>query len=139
MNINDLIQKRLLNFKNNEKYAHISSIICKKNINIGQNSTITDLRICNHAEIDALRKYFNNKKTNKFSKKINLTVIRISKTGKLCDSRPCLDCCLKLQKHVNVKNIFYSTNDQTIIKIKFNKYCRDVSHISKGNIYRKKN
>ena len=137
MNINELIQKRLLNFKNNEKYAHICVIIDKGVKNIGQNSTVsTNSRTCNHAEIDALRKYYNMRKNTKFTKKINLTVIRITKNGKLCSSNPCIQCCKKLQKHVNIDNIFYSTNDENIVKIKFNKYCRSVSHVSKGDIYK---
>lgn len=106
-------------------------------INTGQNSNIKSFRSCNHAEIDALRAYFNIKHIKK-EKKINFIVIRINKNGKLCESSPCVDCCLKLKSHININNIFYSTKDEKIIKIKFNKYCRDVSHVSKGNLFRNK-
>lgn len=88
-----------------------------------------------HAEINALYKI--NTWKNK-PKKINLLVIRLSKTGKLGESRPCYHCLLQLTKaNIGIKYVYYSKNDK-IIREKFDDmlYSQTI-HISKG--YRRKN
>lgn len=47
----------------------------------------------------------------------SILVLRVSDTGKLCSSRPCL-MCSKLLKHVGIQNIYYSTSSGEIIKEK---------------------
>lgn len=66
-----------------------------------------------HAEIDAYSKIKNYKN---ISKKLDLFVIRITKGGKLAESRPCSHCIEILSKsRLNIVNVYYSTSDGTIV------------------------
>jgi hypothetical protein len=79
-----------------------------------------------HAEIDAMNKikYYIKckiiKKTN-----MDLIVLRINKSGKLCQSAPCYHCtCFLSSKHIKklikINKIYYSNQNETITSIKFN-------------------
>lgn len=76
-----------------------------------------------HAEMDAIRKLDKlYKYRSKRKKNINLIVIRVGKKGSLKDSKPCGKCLESLYrlKTFRVKYIYYSTNDEQIVKAKFN-------------------
>jgi hypothetical protein len=80
-----------------------------------------------HAEVNAIKKYFGksfyynyHKKdayipiNYKKRKKIDLFVIRINKTGDLCNGRPCYNC-LNIMKAVGIRKVYYSVSNNTII------------------------
>lgn len=91
-----------------------------KIISFGQNHYLTN-SIGNiytiHAEHDAIRNLpYTRKQTT-----INLLVVRFTKNNKLCMSKPCDQCISNIYKQAPkkgyiVKNIYYSTEDETIIK-----------------------
>lgn len=75
-----------------------------------------------HAEIDALRKI---KNTSKRTKRVNIAVFRINKSGDFCNSKPCSNCIKrmeKLQEYKNVKidKIYYSITKIEMLKISLN-------------------
>jgi pyrimidine deaminase RibD-like protein len=97
----------------------------------GQNYEIKNAK-STHAEINALHKL--NKKTKQL-RYIDLLVIRLSKTNKLGESRPCYHCLNKLQHSgLNIRYVYYSTSSENIIREKFN-YMIDSekTYISSGN------
>lgn len=47
-------------------------------------------------------------------KKIDLFVIRINKTGEMCNARPCYNC-LNMMKAVGIRKVYYSVSDTQII------------------------
>ena len=78
-----------------------------------------------HAEVNAIMSYFgksfyydkiNNKVffDEKKSAKLNLFVIRINKTGDMCNARPCYNC-LNIMQLVGIKKIYYSISNEEII------------------------
>jgi cytidine deaminase len=92
-----------------------------------------------HAECDAIIKL--KPRRNKNLKKINILVIRTSKSGKLGSSQPCYHCAKQMNDIGNlgykINNIYYSNNDESMTKIKFNKFIQsDEFHIS--GFYKKK-
>ena len=67
-----------------------------------------------HAEIDAIEK-IKHKKNN--PKKVDLLVIRLTKSGLLAESRPCYHClCFMERSSINIKYVYYSTSNGTIAK-----------------------
>jgi deoxycytidylate deaminase len=52
-------------------------------------------------------------KLKKLMSQISIVVIRINNKGKLCNSRPCSDC-INILTSMNVKYVYYSTDDETI-------------------------
>ena len=85
-----------------------------------------------HAEANAIinsygkdLNYIHNMKNfhvkNKNIKKLDLLVIRVNNSGKLCNSRPCI-YCLKMMKDVKIKRVYYIINClrfSFILRIKF--------------------
>lgn len=74
-----------------------------------------------HAEISAVLKLHKNKKKNK---KINLFVVKISKTNSLSNSKPCIKCIndlitITLNKGYRINKIYYSNENNKIICKKF--------------------
>jgi hypothetical protein len=70
-----------------------------------------------HAEIDALYKI--NTKIN-IPKKVDIIVVRITRSGQLANSRPCFHCIESLEKsNLNIKYVYYSTTEGTFAKEKF--------------------
>lgn len=66
-----------------------------------------------HAEIDA---YMKIKKYRNLPKKVDFFVIRITKSGKLSESRPCYHCIDILSKsRLNIVNVYYSTSEGKIV------------------------
>jgi cytidine deaminase len=83
-----------------------------------------------HAEVDAVTKIIDHKN---LPRKMDLFVIRLSKTGELGESRPCLHC-LKILRRSGMcfKWIYYSTSQQTIVRDSFSNLICSKSYISKG-------
>jgi hypothetical protein len=81
----------------------------------------TEGMVCGiHAEHDAIRK-LRPLKYKKKLKNIDILVIRISKTNKFYLSKPCNRCICMMKTlpnklGYNIKNVYYSTNNGTIIK-----------------------
>lgn len=73
-----------------------------------------------HAEVDVLRKCI--KKHRK--RKINLYVVRISKTGEYLNSAPC-NQCVDLMKTYNIGRIVYSTNEGMLQQCKLVHYTNE--------------
>jgi hypothetical protein len=84
-----------------------------------------------HAEIDAYLKIKNYKN---ISKKLDLFVIRITKGGRLAESRPCYHCIDILSKsRLNICNVYYSTSDGNIVCESFKNLITDSTpHITRG-------
>ena len=88
-----------------------------KKLAIGTNSNIKfGFMPSTHAEVDAIGKIKNKK--NK-PKKLDIVVIRLTKTGALSESRPCYHCLCFMEKcSLDIRNVYYSTSDGTIAKEK---------------------
>lgn len=85
-----------------------------------------------HAEIDAYNKIKNYKKT---PKKLDLFVIRITKGGRLAESRPCFHCIDILSKsRLNICNVYYSTSLETIVCESFQNLVSSGKYITTGFI-----
>jgi deoxycytidylate deaminase len=83
-----------------------------------------------HAEHNALLKLL---KLRERPKVVDLISIRISKGGELGESRPCINCIEKLQKSgIDIRNIFYSTNNKEIICMKFRYIQISELHVASG-------
>jgi hypothetical protein len=120
-------------FQNNclcGNFNHIACIFRGNNINKSNILSIGCNRIGDiygnepgeHAEENALNK-IKSLKINKNPQIINLLVIRLSKQKKLQNSKPCVNCIrimknLPNKKGYKIKNIYYSTEYNNIIKIK---------------------
>lgn len=88
-----------------------------------------------HAEIDALRK-LNKILRWKGIKNITVDLVVIRYSGNLIsDSKPCVHCCkeLSFNKKVKINKLYYSDSNGEIVKIDFNQFCQNVTHVSKGN------
>lgn len=61
-------------------------------------------------------------KKRKKQRRIDIYVVRVNKTGKLMNSKPCAECT-NAMKYAGVNKVFYSTSDGTIIseKVKYMK------------------
>lgn len=79
-----------------------------------------------HAEIDVLRKCL---KKN-ITKKINIYIARISSTGEMLSSSPCIDCFMKM-KEFNIRSIIYIDHNGNIMKRHFDDF--HTSHRSSGH------
>lgn len=67
-----------------------------------------------HAEIDALFKII---KYRNLPRKIDLVVVRLSKSGIVGESRPCWYCIkLLIKSGLPIKNVYYSTADGNIAR-----------------------
>ena len=74
-----------------------------------------------HAKVAAIDNLLKTKKKIK----IDIIVIRINKSGNLCNSEPCQSCLKYMKKHLLdrnyiLKNIYYSDNNSNIINKKLN-------------------
>lgn len=119
-------QKRIPRY--DESMQHFAIIVKKGCYNqynciIGENKLSNKCKFIKstHAEIDALNKFINKIDQSDKKKRYDLLVLRLSKTGKLGESRPCYHCLEKLEKsNINIHNVYYSTKDGAIEKEKFN-------------------
>jgi len=106
---------------------------------IGENSErfrFGNTRLSTHAEMDALKKLDNLIRVKKCKKqKMDLVVIRVNKSGNLCESAPCFHCTKELQnsKVVTINKLYFSRWDGTITCIKFSEWIKNEKfHVSKG-------
>ncbi len=91
-----------------------------------------------HAEHDALLKIIPNRKRR--LKNVNLLVIRVSGRNKLQSSKPCNNCIetmkrLSIKKGYKIQNVYYSDNNENIVKTTLYDLENDEKHYSK--YYRK--
>lgn len=87
-----------------------------------------------HAEINALKKLKPRDKTKKL-RGIDLVVVKVNKSGKLLNSKPCADCIEKMDRIPStfgyyINRIFYSTAEGTIIKTNLRRLKREDKYIS---------
>lgn len=106
---------------------------------IGENSERVrygNNRLSTHAEMDALKKLDNLIRVKRCKKqKMDLVVIRVNRSGKLCESAPCFHCTKELQnsKVVTINKLYFSRWDSTITCVKFSEWIKNENfHISKG-------
>lgn len=107
------------------KYQHGAiltkgSKILATGYNKSRSKFLNTIQTCTHAEMDVILNYFNSigikqniKKNHKLSKCI-LWVVRLSRDGKLTDSKPCC-ICLNYLKNIGIKKIGYSNSNGDII------------------------
>jgi cytidine deaminase len=88
-----------------------------KKLAIGINSNIKfGFMPSTHAEVDAIGKIKNKK--NK-PKKLDIVVVRFTKSGALTESRPCYHCLCFMEKCcLDIRDVYYSTSEGTIVKEK---------------------
>jgi len=113
---------------------------------IGENSDkplYSNSKIKTHAEMDALNKAKNLLRCKKIKKnKMDLIVLRINKSGQLCESAPCFHCTKELASNtiVQIDKLYFSRANGTITCIKFNEWIENgTSHVSKGWKWLQKN
>jgi hypothetical protein len=106
---------------------------------IGENSErmrFGNDRLSTHAEMDALKKLDGLIRVQKCKRqKMDLVVIRVNKTGNLCESAPCYHCTKELErtKVVSINKLYFSRSDGTITCVKFSVWLKNKNlHISKG-------
>ena len=131
--------------------CHIASFVPNLNReNKGQNWALGKMaigenteRICfgnehmtTHAEMDALKKLNNLFRVQKCKKQqMDLIVIRVNKSGNLCESAPCFHCTKELEKKkiVSINNLYFSRSDGSITCVKFSEWVNNKNlHVSKG-------
>lgn len=91
-----------------------------------------------HAEVDAILKLKYRKDKLKHPIKISVLVIRVSTTGVLGMSRPCMHCThalysLPKKSGYIVKDVYYSDEDGNILKTTMTDLLMGPQHISHGN------
>jgi cytidine deaminase len=88
-----------------------------KKLAVGTNSNIKfGFMPSTHAEVDAIGKIKNKK--NK-PKKLDIVVVRFTKSGALTESRPCYHCLCFMEKcTLDIRDVYYSTSEGTIVKEK---------------------
>ena len=118
---------------------HICAYFNKNKLIIGENSSkrLGNTPIFTHAEMDVIRKIYNNKtlNTNKRIDKFDVLVIRVSKFGKLGSSRPCYHCINSMMNTpiLKINYVYYSTNDGIIVREKLDKMLNsDLTIVSTG-------
>ena len=106
---------------------------------IGENTDkplYSNSKIKTHAEIDALNRAKNLLRCKKIKKnKMNLIVLRINKTGELCESAPCFHCTKELSENnfVQIDKLYYSRAGGSITCVKFDEWVNSgISHVSRG-------
>lgn len=84
-----------------------------------------------HAEVAAIKRLKPHKSKRK--KKVSLMVIRVTRSGKLCNSKPCAKCIqyLATMKYYTVKDVYYSDETGQIVVVKLSKLLNDRNkHVS---------
>lgn len=128
--IQELIQRRTQMSDRGTHFYHAACTFlpkkCKK-LTYGMNHFTCQSRLdlSVHAEIDALTK-LKPRQGNKQSKKINLLIIRTTKHGKLCMSKPCPQCCQDMTRILprlgyKLDWIYYSTASEEIHRMKLDR------------------
>jgi hypothetical protein len=110
-----------------------------KKVVVGENSERAlygNAHVKTHAEVDALRKLEGIVRCKKMKKtRMNLIVLRVNKSGNLCESAPCYHCTMELVKNscVTIDRLYYSRADGSITCVKFSNWTSQKNfHVSKG-------
>ena len=97
-----------------------------------------------HAEVDALLKLIPKNSKGRLEN-INLIVIRVSRKNKLQTSKPCIKCIQSMmyisqKKGYRIKDIFYSDQNDNIVKSNLNSLMNDEIHLSSffRHLYKKR-
>ena len=89
-----------------------------------------------HAEIDSYRKLVSTLSLHKSRVlKVDLCVMRFSKTGVVGSSRPCINCLsfLARSKLINIRYVYYSTGEGRVAREKFSHMIQSKeTHVSRG-------
>ena len=133
-----LIDRRLAVTTDLGGYKHAACVFSKRaTLSYGQNYLLPQNSTYNsvHAEHDAILNLPVNPK--KHAKKVDILVIRASKTGKLGMSMPCVRCVrmmteLAREKGYTINHVYYSTTDGDIIRSKLGNIDVHVSGFFKG-------
>ncbi len=98
----------------------------KKSLYYGYNQICVDGTSI-HAEIDAMNKFIKNNNVKRKTR-VNILVLRTMSDGRLKNSKPCRHCVLKMSnnKYLNIKNVYYSTENGEIICIKLKDLVGDI-------------
>lgn len=125
--VQELIQRRIHSCDHGSHFYHAACTFLPKKlqmISYGMNhfSSPSRLDVSTHAEIDALLK-LRKRENHKRGKKINLLIIRTTKMGKLCMSKPCEQCVLDMlriapRQGYKIDWIYYSTATGDIHRVK---------------------
>jgi hypothetical protein len=109
---------------------------------IGENSErerFGNQKLNTHAEMDALQKLSNLIRIKRCKKqKMDLIVIRINKSGNLCESAPCFHCTKEMIESiesdvVSINKLYFSRYDGSITCVKFSEWIKNPEfHITKG-------
>ncbi len=130
-----------------------SKLITKPCCNIPRNKCRGAFIGSLHAEANAIINYFGkflsydgkNWRCSKRNNKLDLVVIRINKSGEICNARPCYNC-LNMMKCVGIKKVYYSINSEEIlcenvkdmISIQSSSVNRAIDKVFDNNIYYEK-
>jgi len=97
--------------KSNMKIKH-GAVICYKNTIVASGCNTRNYRLSNkfsiHAEQNALNDFFKKNKHKCGFNYFSLFVVRLSDTGVLMNSRPCLNCTITLNAVSCINRVFYS-------------------------------
>jgi cytidine deaminase len=90
-----------------------------------------------HAEVDAMLRLPGKKRGERLTN-VSLVVVRVSSTGELRNSKPCMHCLKRLQYlhrfGYNLCSVYYSNEAGGIVKAKYEDLLRsEVQHVSRGN------
>ena len=100
-----------------------------------------------HSEINTITKFYKNNhrlEKNKFKSKKILIVLKLTKRGKLGNSKPCQTCANYINNNLhnlNLIHIYYSTQYNTLDKLDCNELKDDKFRYSSGSMFylKKKN
>jgi deoxycytidylate deaminase len=137
----NMISKRILNYlcllqnyatNSTMIHRHAAMLFRNKETHMGYNNDRSYLNNklvpSIHAEMDVMHR---SRAIIKDMSKYSLFVIRINKSGKICNSKPCCKCIESLQAR-NVKNIYYSDSNGNIICEK----TKDITNDHSSSIYK---
>lgn len=129
--LNDLNDFFKITYNDKNKF-HVIAALCRgKNI-----LQITRNDQFNHAEDLLIRKFLNSKKSktiNLQTKKLNLVVVKFTRSGKIGSAIPCRECGKEINKHKFIRFIYYSNDCGEIVKEQAYCYCCDI--ISPGRLW----
>lgn len=89
-----------------------------------------------HAEANAMKKLLPLPRQKKL-KKLDLLVIRVSKSGQYGNSKPCIHCILNLSKNLpdkgySLRTVYYTNEEGNIISAQFNELLHETNpHMSR--------
>lgn len=90
-----------------------------------------------HAEVQSIVRYYKSKTTNKNKKAI--IVVKMSRTGRIGNSKCCLNCMRFIRNNIdnlNLKKIYYSTENSILLELSKNDLIDTNFRLSKGYDFR---